>query len=79
MNIPVIFVTSQAEVIDEARGFAVGGVDYITKPVVAPAIVRARVKTHLALSSANCKLDFAKPASSGKCSIARTDRTDRPA
>lgn len=55
MNIPVIFVTSQTEVIDEACGFAVGGVDYITKPV-SPAIVKARVKTHLALSSATREL-----------------------
>ena len=46
--IPVIFVTALADVEDEARGFAVGAVDYITKPV-SPAIVRARVRTHLSL------------------------------
>ena len=46
--IPVIFVTAMADVEDEARGFEVGAVDYITKPV-SPAIVRARVKTHLSL------------------------------
>lgn len=49
-GIPVIFVSSQTEVVDEACGFAVGGVDYITKPV-SPTIVRARVKTHLTLST----------------------------
>ncbi len=49
-EIPVIFVSSQTEVVDEACGFEVGGVDYIAKPV-SPTIVRARVKTHLALSS----------------------------
>lgn len=48
-GIPVIFVTARTEEADEARGFALGGVDYIQKPVKA-AIVRARVKTHLALS-----------------------------
>ncbi|MDJ0871492.1 MAG: two-component system response regulator [Gammaproteobacteria bacterium] len=47
-RIPVIFVTAKGEVRDEALGFAVGGVDYITKPV-SPPIVQARVKTHLAL------------------------------
>jgi diguanylate cyclase (GGDEF)-like protein len=47
-KIPVIFVTSMGEVEDETQGFALGGVDYITKPV-SPPIVRARVKTHLAL------------------------------
>lgn len=46
--IPVIFVTALADVEDEAHGFAVGAVDYITKPV-SPAIVRARVRTHLSL------------------------------
>ncbi|SEE07025.1 response regulator [Pseudomonas anguilliseptica] len=46
--VPVIFVTALADVEDEARGFAVGAVDYITKPV-SPPIVRARVRTHLSL------------------------------
>lgn len=46
--IPLIFVTALADVDDEARGFEVGAVDYITKPVSAP-IVRARVRTHLSL------------------------------
>lgn len=45
---PVIFVTALADVDDEARGFEVGAVDYITKPV-SPPIVRARVRTHLSL------------------------------
>ncbi|HEX8152240.1 MAG TPA: response regulator, partial [Thermoanaerobaculia bacterium] len=47
-RIPVIFVTAREEVGDEARGFNVGGVDYITKPIQPP-IVRARVRTHLEL------------------------------
>lgn len=50
-NIPVIFVTALHEVIGESAGFAVGAVDYITKPV-SPQIVRARVRTHLSLVSA---------------------------
>ena len=47
-TIPVIFVTALADVEDEAQGFAVGAVDYITKPV-SPPIVKARVRTHLSL------------------------------
>ncbi len=47
-SIPVIFVTSMGEVEDEMTGLALGGVDYITKPISAP-IVKARVRTHLAL------------------------------
>jgi putative two-component system response regulator len=51
-NIPVIFVTSLDEHLDEAKGFEVGGVDYIAKPFQ-PSTVLARVKTHLALYDQN--------------------------
>ncbi|GIU52245.1 two-component system response regulator [Shewanella sp. KT0246] len=47
-HIPVIFVTALADTEDETQGFALGAVDYITKPV-SPAVVKARVKTHLSL------------------------------
>ncbi|AEF99879.1 HD domain-containing phosphohydrolase [Methylomonas methanica] len=47
-SIPVIFVTSMSEELNEAAGFNAGAVDYITKPV-SPSIVRARVATHLSL------------------------------
>lgn len=50
-SIPLIFVTALKEEVDETQGFALGAVDYITKPV-SPAIVRARVKTHLSLVQA---------------------------
>jgi putative two-component system response regulator len=55
-KIPVIFVTAMNQVEDEAQGFALGAVDYITKPV-SPPIVKARVKTHLALYDQNCVLE----------------------
>lgn len=55
-KIPVIFVTAREEISDEARGFDVGGVDYITKPVQ-PLIVRARVRTHLELKQARDLLE----------------------
>jgi len=47
-KIPVIFVTAKGEVSDESKGFELGAVDYITKPI-SPSIVLARVRTHLAL------------------------------
>ncbi|MBF0627156.1 MAG: diguanylate cyclase [Magnetococcales bacterium] len=47
-KIPVIFITAMGEVADEAKGLALGAVDYISKPI-SLAIVEARVKTHLAL------------------------------
>jgi putative two-component system response regulator len=51
-RLPIIFVTALKDEIDETKGFAVGAVDYITKPV-SPAVVRARVKTHLSLVRAD--------------------------
>ncbi|WP_295990488.1 HD domain-containing phosphohydrolase [Rugamonas sp.] len=47
-SIPVIFVTALTDASDEVVGFEAGAVDYITKPL-SPAIVRARVRTHLSL------------------------------
>jgi cyclic di-GMP phosphodiesterase len=47
-HIPVIFVSSLSDEVDEQAGFDAGGVDYITKPI-SPAIVQARVRTHLSL------------------------------
>lgn len=51
-KIPVIFVTAMSEVEDEAKGFDVGAVDYIQKPVSGPIVLR-RVQTHLSLVRAN--------------------------
>lgn len=48
-HIPVIFLTGREETADKLKGFAVGGVDYITKPL-AEAEVLARVHTHLQLA-----------------------------
>lgn len=47
-DIPVIFITAKNSADNETRGLELGAVDYITKPVL-PAIVNARVSTHLAL------------------------------
>lgn len=47
-NIPVIFVTAMGEMEDEARGFDVGAVDYIQKPVSGPIVLR-RVRSQLSL------------------------------
>ena len=49
-GIPVIFVTATCKVKDEARGFKLGAVDYISKPI-SPSVLLARVKTHLSLAN----------------------------
>lgn len=55
-DIPVIFLTGQTETEDETRGFEVGAVDYIHKPF-SPAVVAARVQTHLALRQTREQLE----------------------
>ena len=55
-EIPVIFVTAMGEVQDETTGFDLGAVDYIHKPV-SPPLVRARVRTHLAMYDQNRELE----------------------
>jgi diguanylate cyclase (GGDEF)-like protein len=49
-DIPVIFVTAHSDEAAETLGLALGAVDFISKPVN-PAIVRARVRTHLTLKA----------------------------
>ena len=44
--IPVIFISALADTADKIKGFQVGGIDYLIKPL-APEEVLARVKTHL--------------------------------
>lgn len=55
-NIPVIFVTAKNQDMDEARGFEVGAVDYLTKPV-SPIITKVRIKTQIALKNQNAELE----------------------
>lgn len=50
-QIPVIFLTAKSEIEDERFGLELGAVDYITKPI-SPAILLARVRTHLMLKAA---------------------------
>jgi phosphoserine phosphatase RsbU/P len=60
-EIPVIFITALSEAEDEARGLNLGAVDYITKPFN-PAIVKARVRNHLALREAYQALEKSQRA-----------------
>jgi len=50
-DIPVIFLTAKGEVEDEEKGFQLGAVDYIVKPLT-PSLLLSRVKTHLTLRQA---------------------------
>jgi len=54
-EIPVVFLTGQTGAEDETRGFEVGAVDYVHKPF-SPAVVKARVRTHILLREARAQL-----------------------
>lgn len=49
-HIPIIFVTARITAEDEVRGFELGAVDYITKPIV-PAVAKRRIQTQVRLSN----------------------------
>lgn len=49
-HIPVIFVTAKIETADIVQAFAVGGVDYVTKPFNRVELL-ARVKTHIEIKT----------------------------
>lgn len=55
-EIPVIFLTAKAQTEDEAKGFELGAVDYVTKPI-SPPILHARVRTHLRLREYSLSLE----------------------
>jgi len=57
-EIPVIFITAMNQADDETLGFELGAADYITKPV-SPPILKARVKTQLALTQNRKELQAA--------------------
>ncbi len=54
-TIPVIFMTALTDVEDKVKGFAVGGVDYVTKPVQQEEVL-ARIRTHLKIQAQNRQL-----------------------
>ncbi len=47
-HVPIIFVSSMNDILHERKGFDVGGVDYIMKPIISSTL-KARVGIHLEL------------------------------
>lgn len=54
-DIPVIFLTAKDQVDDVVEGLDLGAVDYVVKPAQ-PAILKARIRTHLRLNQARLDL-----------------------
>jgi signal transduction histidine kinase/DNA-binding response OmpR family regulator len=54
--IPVLFMTARIEAADKLKGFAAGGVDYITKPFQEEEVL-ARVRAHLRLRQLQQQLE----------------------
>ncbi|AFZ17045.1 adenylate/guanylate cyclase domain-containing protein [Allocoleopsis franciscana] len=54
-DIPVIFMTALSDTEDKVKGFNVGAVDYITKPIQEE-VLKARITTHLTIRNLNCSL-----------------------
>jgi sigma-B regulation protein RsbU (phosphoserine phosphatase) len=50
-DVPVIFLTGESKPAEKARGFELGGVDWICKPVARVELL-ARVRTHIAAAAA---------------------------
>lgn len=55
-DIPVIFLTARSEIENEERGFALGAMDYVTKPI-GPSVLLARVKTQIAIHAQRRSLE----------------------
>lgn len=55
-NIPIIFLTAKQDAEDELKGFNLGAIDYITKPI-SPPVLLSRVKTQLAVSQQRIALE----------------------
>ncbi len=56
-KIPVVFITAKSDEDTIEEAYAIGGIDYVTKPFK-PRELRARVKTHLEFQSMVQHLDF---------------------
>ena len=54
-DIPIIFISALNDTFDKVQAFAVGGVDYITKPFQAEEVL-SRVKTHVSLQLSRKRL-----------------------
>lgn len=58
-DVPIIFMTSLSDMKNKVKGFQVGGVDYLTKPIQFEEVL-ARVSTHLRIQENKKLLEYQK-------------------
>ncbi len=75
-HIPIIFVTAMSEEHDEVKGLELGAVDYVTKPI-SPVIVKARLRTQLALANQQKELDRQVKLKTKELELSRIDLVNR--
>lgn len=56
-DIPVIFMTALSDTADKLKGFAVGAIDYVAKPIQQEEVL-ARIRTHLTIRQLQHKLSW---------------------
>ena len=67
-DIPVIFLSAKDQASDIVGGLELGAVDYVTKPVD-PAILKARMRTHLRLAGMMAELKQQNAAAAGNAQL----------
>ncbi len=74
-DIPIIFMTSLSDTTNKLKGFAVGAVDYLTKPLQSEEVI-ARVRTHLAIRKMHIDLELKnRQIVAQKNTLTRTNQT----
>jgi len=74
---PILFISASDDTSTKVRGFEVGGLDYITKPIVGAEVI-ARVRTHLRLKQAYERLSELQADRLQRLASAQQDLMPRP-
>lgn len=74
---PILFISANEDISTKVKGFEIGGVDYITKPIVGAEVI-ARVRTHLRLKRAYERLAELQAERVQQLASAQQDLMPRP-
>lgn len=74
-DIPVIFLTAKTQMEDEQRGFDLGAVDYITKPI-SPPLLLARLRAQMSLKEVRDALERRNAADTQRFEVAMAQQME---